>query len=142
MTADLDKMTKKVRVILHLSRYSKFQSDKVCPVEMTQRGIADVLEIKREHVTMVLKRLKEKGIVESRTAHVAKSGVNRKVYNLTWSGEILARQLKERTGAAGEAWSEKINGFAETIRRSPHGPEVADTQVAPRPDSLDDTLRL
>src|SRR5438034_338800 len=62
---------------------------------MTQDGIATGLSLSRAHVALELKRLKTSGRVGERMAHVAHARSRRKVYDLTSSGEEIARKMRD-----------------------------------------------
>src|SRR5437762_10489002 len=62
---------------------------------MTQDGIATGLALSRAHVALELKRLKTSGRVGERMAHVAHARSRRKVYNLTSSGQEIARKMRD-----------------------------------------------
>jgi len=95
MKGDKESPTIGTKLIVHLSRYSRFQDDLVCPREMTQHGISEKLGISREHVAAELWELKKKEYVKSDTKHVPKARTRRKVFFLTPVGELFARKLKE-----------------------------------------------
>ena len=84
------------RVLIHLSGYSRFRDEYVCPQDMTQDGIASRLGISRAHVALELKRLRQKDQVEYRLAHVAMAKSRRKVYSLTRAGNDAAEDLKNK----------------------------------------------
>ncbi|MCK5548400.1 MAG: hypothetical protein KAI64_05255 [Thermoplasmata archaeon] len=82
------------RIILHLSQYSRFREQYECPVETTQNGISEAIEISRAHVAIELKRLKSNDELEERTAHVEGAKSKRKVYFLALKGEERAREMR------------------------------------------------
>ncbi len=83
------------RIVVHLSGFLRHADAYEVPVEMTQDGIGAALGISRAHVALELKRLREAGKVEERMAHVASARTRRKVYDLTPSGQELARRMRE-----------------------------------------------
>ena len=83
------------RIVVHLSGFLRHVDAYEVPVEMTQDGIGAALGISRAHVALELKRLREAGKVEERMAHVAAARTRRKVYDLTPSGQELARRMRE-----------------------------------------------
>jgi len=105
MTEEKRKRTKGVGILLHLSRYSRFQDDYVCPGATTQAGIADALGIGIGHVSVELRRLIAKKQVKFRRGHVGTSYINLKVYSLTHIGEAVVRQINEmdRANAVADA---------------------------------------
>jgi len=82
------------KIILHLSQYSSHSQHYQCPIETTQNGISDAIEISRAHVAIELKRLKTNEELDERTAHVEGARTKRKVYFLTLKGEERARDMK------------------------------------------------
>ena len=94
MTRAFDDLTTGRKMILHLSDYSRWKGCYVCPVEITQPGIADQLDNTRANVAKELIRLQRKGFVEFEKHYVKGARRMLKVYFLTPKGEILAAQLK------------------------------------------------
>src|SRR5256886_11167167 len=62
---------------------------------MTQDGIAAGLALSRAHVALELTRLKTRGRVQERMAHVARARSRRKVYELPHAGQEVARRMRE-----------------------------------------------
>ncbi len=83
------------RIVVHLSGFLRHVDAYEVPVEMTQDGIGTALGISRAHVALELKRLRQAGKVEERMAHVAGARTRRKVYDLTPSGQELARRMRD-----------------------------------------------
>lgn len=81
--------------MVHLSCYSRYRDEYVCPLEMTQDGMSQRLGISRAHAALELKRLKGRNQVEYRLAHVVKAKTRRKVYELTPAGERIANEVKD-----------------------------------------------
>ena len=84
------------RLLVHLSCYSRYKDEYVCPMEMTQDGMSQRLGISRAHAALELKRLKGRNQVEYRLAHVVKAKTRRKVYELTPAGERIADEVKDK----------------------------------------------
>src|SRR6184192_955977 len=115
---------------------------------MTQDGIATGLSLSRAHVALELKRLKTSGRVGERMAHVAHARSRRKVYDLTSSGQEIARkmrdharsrtvQLNETGGLREVPGSEAIEALRRTgLRESDAVQHVlaADVIEVPRPE--------
>ncbi|HYY47527.1 MAG TPA: hypothetical protein VFA17_02475, partial [Thermoplasmata archaeon] len=93
------------RILVHLSGFVRHADAYECPVEMTQDGMAASLAMSRAHVALELKRLKEAGRVVQRMAHVANARTRRKVYDLTPSGQEVARRMREHAKARKVGWS-------------------------------------
>src|SRR2546429_5312254 len=115
---------------------------------MTQDGIATGLALSRAHVALELKRLKTSGRVGERMAHVAHARSRRKVYELTHTGQEIARkmrdharprtvQLNETGGLREVPGSEAIEALRRTgLRESDAVQHVlaADVIEVPRPE--------
>src|SRR5213596_1517184 len=115
---------------------------------MTQDGIATGLALSRAHVALELKRLKTSGRVGERMAHVAHARSRRKVYELTHTGQEIARkmrdharsrtvQLNETGGLSEVPGSEAIEALRRTgLRESDAVQHVlaADVIEVPRPE--------
>ncbi|MFP4170005.1 MAG: tetratricopeptide repeat protein [Methanomassiliicoccales archaeon] len=83
------------RIVLHLSRFSRFQEDYDVPKDVSQDGIASALRISRAHAAIEVKKLKDGGEVRERLAHVKRGKSKRKVYFLTPKGEERAQDIRE-----------------------------------------------
>jgi hypothetical protein len=101
MSGEVKGKTVGERILLHLSPYSRYQRDYVCPRAMTQAGIADGLGIRRGHVAVELKRLIDREHVASRRAHVPDMCSRLKTYHLTHLGELLVKQFRDMAVASG-----------------------------------------
>jgi tetratricopeptide (TPR) repeat protein len=95
MASEKFNLTIEDKVLLHLLKYFNLREDYEQPVELTQPGIAQAVEIRRSHASYVLKSLKEKVLVTERVAHVKDLTRKRKVYFLTDNGNCHSRTLKE-----------------------------------------------
>jgi len=102
-------------IVLHLHDKRSLGNNGVFPVDFTQQGIADALDIGRNHAGVELNRLVGKGIVQVRDAWVKGVKGQRKVYTLThaglvfaeiyadvYSAELAARRMKEE--GPGDNW--------------------------------------
>jgi tetratricopeptide (TPR) repeat protein/DNA-binding MarR family transcriptional regulator len=81
-------------ILLNLLEFIKSQDEFEVPFDVTQPGIAEILGIRRSHVSYALKGLKAKGFVAERVAHVKKIVRKRKTYFLTADGVDHARKIK------------------------------------------------
>ncbi len=78
-------LTVQEKIILHLSQYTNYGKKLVVPSAITQEGIADALGIQRPHVSVEIKRMIKKGLVEEFKAH-AGGRKKRKAYYITQDG--------------------------------------------------------
>ena len=85
------------RVMLHMSRFGGIQFDEFgMPYELTEDGIGSCIGKSRAHVSIELKRLQEKGLVEWRNAHVNGVSKMRKTFTLTVSGYAMLDSIKQK----------------------------------------------
>ena len=75
-----------VRVLQYLSKFNPEQHEYVAPFSLTQAGIAEAVGISRAHCSLVLKKLREDGFVESRLVYVVGGRRKRKAYVVSSRG--------------------------------------------------------
>ncbi len=90
------KLTVEERLLLHLSRFGGMFNEFEAPAGITQPGIADAIDVRRSHVSHATKRLKEKGLIIERMAHIRGQPRRRKVYLLTPEGQEHVQQLRKK----------------------------------------------
>ena len=92
-------LTVQEKIILHLSQYTNYGGKVVVPSSITQEGIADAVGVQRPHISVDIKRMIKKGLVEEFKAH-AGGRKKRKAYYLTSEGIRrymgLIEELKKR----------------------------------------------
>ena len=85
------------RVMLHMSRFGGIQFDEFgMPYELTEDGIGSCIGKSRAHVSIELKNLQKKGLVEWRNAHVNGVSKVRKTFLLTVSGYAMLESIKQK----------------------------------------------
>lgn len=72
-----------VLVLKYLGGFNPEQHEYVAPISITQDGIAEGVGISRAHVSLVLKDLVGRGLVESRLVYIVGGSRRRKVYVVT-----------------------------------------------------------
>jgi tetratricopeptide (TPR) repeat protein len=99
-------------IVLHLSRFSRYSEEFEVPCGVTQEGVAEGCGISRAHAALELGKLKEKGMLAERLAHVRGARTKKKVYFL---GEGAYKEaLAMREGALrGRARFVTAAGFKE-----------------------------
>lgn len=88
--------TVKEKILLHLLKYAPYSDQNEVPEEVTQQGIATVINAPRPHVSMALKDLRIKNQLTEHTSHIIHGKRKQKVYFLTSSGLQLANNSKQR----------------------------------------------
>ncbi|MCX8173609.1 MAG: AAA family ATPase [Thermoplasmata archaeon] len=90
------KLTYSERVLLYLLEYERFRERHTYPFGVTQKGIAEGIDILPAHVPRTVKKLIGEGLVEERFGRV--EGIPRKVrvYFLTPDGVGKANMLKKK----------------------------------------------
>ncbi|MFO8110838.1 MAG: BREX system ATP-binding domain-containing protein [Thermoplasmata archaeon] len=93
----------KYRTLIHLKKYQNYQHDLEVPYDITQAGIADNIGITRGHLTQVINKMCQEGLVIEKICHVQGNSRRRKVYFLSPSGieqgKELNRSLKSKVVA-------------------------------------------
>ena len=89
------------RIVLHLASLGTLGHDEVAPVGFTQVGMSEVLRVRQNALTNVLRRLVAADVITEDTRHVRGQPRRLKVYRLTSRGEALARDLRRAHGATG-----------------------------------------
>jgi len=125
MNGEVEGKTVGEKILLHLSHFSRYERDIVCPREMTQAGIAEKFGIRRGHVAVEVKRLLGRGHIATRRAHVPDMRSRLKVYNLTYLGEILVKQYRDMAAASVAAGSRGDGNPQDGNGRNGDPPESA-----------------
>ena len=85
------------RVVLHMSRFGGIQFDEYgMPYELTEDGIGACIGKSRAHVSIELKNLQQKGLVEWRNAHVNGTSKMRKTFILTVLGYAKLDSIRDK----------------------------------------------
>ena len=108
-------------IVLHLSRFSRYAEEFEVPFGVTQEGVAEGCGISRAHAALELGKLKEKGMLAERQAHVRGARTKKKVYFLNEAAykEALAMReeaLRRRARFVGEAGGKELDGAAALQR--------------------------
>jgi DNA-binding MarR family transcriptional regulator len=88
-------LTYQDKIILHLLRYVGMEERYQVVKEVTQEEIAKCVLIQRKHLPRTLKCMMDKEFITEKQAHVKGVKQIRRVYFLTWKGEVLAKKLKD-----------------------------------------------
>ena len=109
------------RILLHLDRFSRYKTEYVVPLDVTQEGISNHLKVRQNHVSRALKKLRDQGLAYHRSAHVAGIERRRRVYFTTTRGQASVKRqwerirnqqvtLKTRTGEIREVMFRELRG--------------------------------
>jgi hypothetical protein len=88
------KLTVNERILLHLRRYYTSQKDVEAPQSVTQKGIADSIDIRVTHVPRSVRKLDEEGLIYESVMHIEGLEKRRKAYFLTEKGMYQANDIK------------------------------------------------
>lgn len=88
------KLTVNERILLHLRRYYSAKKEVEAPQAVTQKGIADAIDIRVTHVPRSVKKLDEEGLVYESVMHIEGLDKRRKAYFLTEKGMFYANEIK------------------------------------------------
>jgi DNA-binding MarR family transcriptional regulator len=88
------KLTVNERILLHLRRYYTPKNEVEAPQAVTQKGIADAIDIRVTHVPRSVKKLDEDGLIYESVMHIEGLDKRRKAYFLTEKGMYHANEIK------------------------------------------------
>ena len=66
--AEIPRFTVEEKICLHLLDFVNLRDEFILPEEISQKGIADVIQVKRGHASVALISLKKKDLVEERVS--------------------------------------------------------------------------
>ncbi len=84
------------RILLHLLENFKFKKQKEAPQCVTQKGIAEAVNIRWNHVPRAMAQLKKMDYVFEAATHIEGKTRRQKAYYLTDDGLLSAKNLRER----------------------------------------------
>ncbi|UCE38289.1 MAG: hypothetical protein JSW00_03365 [Thermoplasmata archaeon] len=90
------RLTVNEKILLHLLENLKSKNKREAPFEITQKGIADGVNIRWNHVPRAMAQLKKMGYVSEEMTHIESKTRRQKVYYLTDEGIISAKNLREK----------------------------------------------
>lgn len=90
------KLTINEKILLHLLENHRARDEREAPQSITQRGIADSVGIRWNHVPRAVTKLKKLDYVFERLSHIEGKTRRQKAYFLTDEGLLSARNLRER----------------------------------------------
>ena len=88
------KLTVNERILLHLRRYYTAKKEVEAPKTVTQKGIADAIDIRVTHVPRSVKKLDDEGLIYESVMHIEGLDKRRKAYFLTEKGMYQANEIK------------------------------------------------
>ncbi len=90
----MNSLTVQEKILVHLSKYRAYRGKIAVPTAITQEGIAETIGVKRPHISVEIKRMMKKGLVEEFKAH-AGGRKRRKAYFTTPEGERRVKEIEE-----------------------------------------------
>ena len=107
-------LTVQEKIILHLSQFTSYREKIVVPTDITQEGIAEAIGVQRPHVSVEIKRMMKKGLLEEFKAH-AGGTKRRKAYSLTSGGyrkygEMMEALQKRRVKLSMDGYEKEMKG--------------------------------
>ncbi len=111
------RLTATEKILLHLLRYSKLRKDMNVPIAITQKGIAEAVQIRWNHVPRAMKKLINQGFVEEERAHIDSKVRRQKAYYLSDDGINFTKGLENRISRQ-EIRLKKQNGEIEVLKLS------------------------
>lgn len=93
------RLTVNERVLIHLDRFHRFEDEWEVPADVSQKGIADAVGIRRNEVPRAVKALEKQKLLTSRSARVRGYSRSIKVYFLTPEGAQKAHNIRDHVGS-------------------------------------------
>jgi len=91
--------TAKEKVLVHLLDHYGKEEGYTLPVELTQEGIADCLDLKQNTVSYAVRKLVEEGLLREETRRIKNKKQKRKAYFLTEKGFKKGKETREKIAA-------------------------------------------
>jgi len=117
----------KEKILIHLLDYVLVDRNSgAFPREITQKGMAEVINARRSHIAASLRGLMEQGLVDSRTSHVLNEERRQKVYFLTHKGygrasDTLNHLLKMEICVSEKDSDDTVKSLAEIMSSEKKG---------------------
>jgi DNA-binding MarR family transcriptional regulator len=89
-------LTVNEKILLHLLENHRSRNLREAPLSITQKGIAENVKIRWNHVPRAMHSLKKQGYVTEDMSHIEGKSRRQKAYFLTDEGLLLAKTLRER----------------------------------------------
>jgi DNA-binding MarR family transcriptional regulator len=89
-------LTVNEKILLHLLENHRSQNLREAPLSITQKGIAENVKIRWNHVPRAMHSLKKQGYVTEDMSHIEGKTRRQKAYFLTDEGLLFAKNLRER----------------------------------------------
>jgi DNA-binding MarR family transcriptional regulator len=89
-------LTVNEKILLHLLENHRSQNLREAPLSITQKGIAENVKIRWNHVPRAMHSLKKQGYVTEDMSHIEGKSRRQKAYFLTDEGLLFAKNLRER----------------------------------------------
>lgn len=90
------KLTINDKILLHLLNFLQSKSKREAPFPITQKGIAEGVGIRWNHVPRAMGKLKKMGYISEEISHIEGKTRRQKAYFLTDDGMLHARNLREK----------------------------------------------
>jgi tetratricopeptide (TPR) repeat protein/DNA-binding MarR family transcriptional regulator len=107
-------LTVQERALLHMHRFRAFSDAFEVPAAVCQPGIAKGVGVRRSHISIVLKGLRDKGLAEERMSHVRGGRRRQKVYQLSAKGQAEAQRLMEELEKKGTPLDQVLASITDT----------------------------
>ncbi|MFW5946397.1 MAG: AAA family ATPase [Candidatus Natronoplasma sp.] len=88
--------TAKEKVLVHLLDYYGNEEGYALPVELTQEGIAELLDLKQNTVSYAVRTLVKEGLLREETRRIKNKKQKRKAYFLTEKGFEIGKKTREK----------------------------------------------
>jgi len=93
------KLSVKEKVLLQLGEHTCEPDRSEYPIEITQKGLAESIGVRRSHIATSLKGLLDEKLVETRKERVEDEQRRQNIYLLTPNGYVKSKELREKIAA-------------------------------------------
>ncbi|UCG69593.1 MAG: hypothetical protein JSV09_00780 [Thermoplasmata archaeon] len=117
------RLTINEKILLHLLDNYRSKDRREAPFTITQKGIAEGVNIRWNHVPRAMAQLMKMEYVFERTSHIAGKTRRQKTYYLTDGGMLHAKNLREKI-LGWEVYLKRLDGQITKMRLSKVNPEL------------------
>ncbi|MFW6196258.1 MAG: helix-turn-helix domain-containing protein [Thermoplasmatota archaeon] len=90
---EIPSLTYREKVLIYLNKYYDSLGEDNIPLEVTQEGISEKMDMSRTHVSRTVRKLIDDNLIDEKKSHIESRKRKLKTYHLTHKGFLKSRQL-------------------------------------------------
>lgn len=90
---EIPSLTYREKILIYLNKYYDSLGEDNIPLEVTQEGISEKMDMSRTHVSRTVRKLIDDGLIDEKKSHIESRKRKLKTYHLTHEGFLKSRQL-------------------------------------------------